>query len=110
MAAPATDARIELVSTVLAAMENGAAAVRTVGLCVVSRNAEPRSVVGVHAAGRRFALDTRDADLVARVLGDDQPFPGAAALAGHLHYRIGEADLLTLRARVQRMQTPMGAG
>lgn len=102
--------QVDLVATVLAAMEVAPTTVRTAPLCVISRDAPPRAVLGVFVGGQRFALSPADVDLAARILLGSQPFAGCSAIAHGLLGRLGMAELQTFRANVVRMCSPMGAG
>jgi hypothetical protein len=110
MGTPAYDAQIDRVATVLAALEATPVKAHAHPLCVISRDAAPRTVVAVYAADRRFVLGAEDVELTARILTDAKPFTGAGLLAGGLLANLAVAELLALRANVVRMCSPMGRG
>lgn len=102
--------QVDLVATVLSAMEDAPTTVRTAPLVVISHVAEPRALVGVFVGGQRFALDADDVQLAARILLGAQPFAGCNAVADALLTRLGMAELQRFRANVVRMCSPMGRG
>lgn len=109
MARPAALAATEArVASALVAMETApAVSIYAAPLVVLSADAPPRQVIGLHAGGRTIRLDTDEAILTAVAL-EHEAFPGAKALAAGLRHAVSVTDLVALAARMKILRSPTG--
>lgn len=109
MAAPAFTAQDERIAAVLMAMETAPAArIHAVPLVVLSQDAPPRPVLGLHAGDQHWALTPDDAMITARALNAEQPYAGARALAAGLVAGVTLTDLLLLRSDMMALRHRYG--
>ncbi|PHY20904.1 hypothetical protein [Caulobacter sp. BP25] len=110
MARPAALAATEArVASALAAFETApAVTIFTAPLVVLSADAPPRQIIGLHAGGRTVRLDTDEAILTAVALEHDATLPGAKAMAAGLRHAVAVTDLVALAARMRTLRSPTG--
>lgn len=111
MAAAAFTAQDERIAEVLMAMEIAPAArIHAAPMVVLSQDAPPRPVLGLHAGDRHWILTPEDALITARALETERPYPGAEALAAGLRANVTMTDLLVLRSRMTALRAQTARG
>jgi hypothetical protein len=94
----------ERVADVLIAIEAvDLATIHAAPLVVISRDAPPHALVGLHVGASHFRLSLDDARLTAEILQAETDLPGACDLAQGLFATVGMADLLLLGQRARRL-------